>query len=292
MAFNLNVIQLQVDGILSADNNELTQLRRNRLIKAAVEMYSNDRPEQVTADVTGDGGKYYLISSVLTSFIEGFSRVLEIEYPAQAVTADHVPTMLDSEDWDDDYNNGTARYLFFPNHSPASTETVRVRHTAPYLWTVSAVTTAVNQVAHGLSLNDYVYLDPDDSTWKDAVEQRLATHRVTVVTDADNFTAGVLEVDLPPSDFFAVCNLAASLTCSAIATKYARTNDQTITADVVDNAGRSERFSTQARELMDLYKDQVGLTEESKAREYAAAEFVDVDPVPSWSGSYLYHRER
>ena len=295
MSFNLDVLRAQVDGILSADNDELSQLRRARQIKAAVEMYSNDRPESISTSVTGDGGKYYLISTVLTSFVEGFSRVTGIEYPAQAVTVDSVPQYLEPEDWDDDFNDGTNRYLLFVNTAPASTETAVVTFTAPYLWTKSSVTTAVNQSTHGFSVDDFVFNDQSSgsSVWTLAVDIRIATHQVTVVTDADNFTAAILEADLPPSDFFAVCNLAASYCADAIATGYARTSSSTITGDAVDSGGRSLRFKEMAADLMNLYKDQMGLLADENEQEYPAAEFVDTDPLPAWgAGNYIFHRDR
>ena len=84
MAISLTVFLAQVDGLLSADNDELSQLRRDRLIKAALERYSHDSPDEVTTDVTGDAGKYYALASSISSWVEGFSQVVSIQYPAEA----------------------------------------------------------------------------------------------------------------------------------------------------------------------------------------------------------------
>ena len=45
MAISLTVFRAQVDGLLSADDDELSQLRRERIIKAALERYSHDAPD-------------------------------------------------------------------------------------------------------------------------------------------------------------------------------------------------------------------------------------------------------
>jgi hypothetical protein len=112
------------------------------LIKAAVERYGRDRPEDVTEDEAGDDGKYYPVTG-LASWVEDFSSVLAIEYPAQAVTADHQPIYLESEDWVDDYWAGSIRYLFLPNHNPASSEVMRIKYTVPYVWSGSGAAESV-----------------------------------------------------------------------------------------------------------------------------------------------------
>lgn len=124
-AFALNITQLN-DDILPVQTQQQN-------VYAAVERYSQDRPHDVTTDVTGDGGRYYGITASLSSWVEGFSRVLAIEYPADAIADDDVPVYLTAEDWDDDYWAGGTRYLFLPNHSPAATETMRIRYTVPHV---------------------------------------------------------------------------------------------------------------------------------------------------------------
>jgi hypothetical protein len=92
----------------------------------------------VTVDVSGDGGNYYGIVAALTSWSEGFSQILAIEYPAPTVASDEAPVYLDPEDWDDDYWDGSTRYLYLPNHAPAAADAMRIRYTTPYTETAGS----------------------------------------------------------------------------------------------------------------------------------------------------------
>lgn len=128
-------------GYLSRDTVE-------KFVKAAVNRYGRDvpGPPQVD-DVTGDGGKYYVIPTELSSWSEGFSRIILIEYPAAAIAADETPYYLEDEDWRDNYwsdVSGTrTRHLFLPNHAPASTETMRISYSIPYTWSDSPEVVAI-----------------------------------------------------------------------------------------------------------------------------------------------------
>ena len=132
MSFATPTFLTQVDHILTADNDELSSLARSELILAAIERYSHDLPLEVTTDVSGDAGKYYGIDASLTSWSEGFSQIINIEYPAPIVASDEAPTYLEPDDWDDDYWASDVRYLYLPNHAPAAADTMRIRYTAPY----------------------------------------------------------------------------------------------------------------------------------------------------------------
>lgn len=138
MATSLTTFLAQVDILITADNDIIASASRQAIVKAAVERYSNDRPREIVDEVTGDGGKYYGLSSSLSSWSDGFSRVIQIEYPAATVASDEAPSYLEPSDWNDDFwadASGTStRYLYLPNHAPASTETMRIRYTAPYAW--------------------------------------------------------------------------------------------------------------------------------------------------------------
>lgn len=291
----LSTFRTQVDNLISADDTELAQIRREQQIKAAMQQYSKDRPEQETDDVTGDGGKYYVLSTSLSNWIEDFSRVISIEYPAQAISEDETPIYLDASDWDDNYfadASGTlTRYLFLPNHAPAATETMRITYTVPYTWSAGSSTTTVAQTGHGLSLNDIIYKNTSD-VWvsTDGGNDLLGTHKVTTLTDADNFTATELAVNIPAQDFFAICFLAACLVCKAIAAKYSRTSDSTINTDSVNHPTRAGEFRAQAKEFCRQYSEHLGLDEASEADKPASA-YADWDTAPGWplGRDFIFH---
>lgn len=135
MTITLDTFRATVDHIISADDNELDIIPRQDLIKAAVERYSHDLPDIATIELTGDGGRFYAITS-LTDWSEGFSQIVSFEYPAAVVASDEAVSYLDPEDWDDNYwaKSGSTyiRYLYLPNHAPAAADTMRIRYTVPY----------------------------------------------------------------------------------------------------------------------------------------------------------------
>lgn len=293
MAIPITVFLAQVDGLVEADNDIILQLTRYRLIKAAVEQYSADRPDTETDDVAGDGGKYYPVVTSLSEWEEEFSFIKTIEYPAIAIADDETPVYLEPEDWQEDYWQGDIRYLWLPHHTPAVTETMRILYTVPYGWSASlTVTTAVAQSSHGFSVNDYVYLLASDSTWYEADDAAIATHQVSAAADTDNFTAAALETGVPPANFFAICDLAACLVCQAMAAKFAKASESTIRADSVRHISKSQEYAKRATEYCAKYQRHMGLGEFADAVE-ASGTFVDWDTSPDWPAGrrYLTHNE-
>jgi len=292
---SLSTFRAQVDGLLSASNAELAQHIRDIQIKAAIHRYNGDNPLLQADDVTGDGGNYYVIPTVLSSWVEGASRILDIGYPAAVVASDDTPQYLGREDWQDDfwaYGSGTlTRHLYFPSHAPAATETFRVSYNVPYGWTAGTITVTVKQATHGLSLNDPIYYD--GTYWRSAETSynNLATHSATTITDANNFTATELRVDIPQQDFFAICYLAAGLICQALATKYSRTSDSTLSLDSVNHTPRAAEFAARAREYLALYNEHLGIGAESEDDIMAFGAFGDWDAEPTWPAGrrYLFH---
>ncbi len=67
------------------------------------------------------------------------------------------------------------------------------------------------------------------------------------------WTSSPLETTTPAQDFFAICHLAAGLCCQAIAAKYSKLGDSTITADVVSGPGLATNFAARAKEFFALY---------------------------------------
>lgn len=295
MGIALSVFKAQIDNIVypaqtGIDTSIMLALSRDRATKAAVESYSIDRPTEVATDVTGDGGKYYPIVTSLTSWVEGFSRVVDVQYPAAVVADDDTPVYVDREEWVDNYFAGGLRYLYLTNAAPAATEKMRITYTAPYLWTASAITTAVSEAGHGFVVGDYLYLET--STWIEATDSSIATHIVTAVADVDNYTRAELMAAIGLGDFFAICNLGAALVCEELAVKYSSTNDETILADSVNHVSRGQAFAARALELRKLYTTHMRIsTGDSGSEAKPTGMFVDMDSAPGWptGRTYIFH---
>lgn len=285
----------QLDGLIGGDNSELAQVDRYRAVRGAVERYSHDRPDKRIDDVTGAATRYYELATALTDWSEGFSRVLDIEYPAHDVEDDAQPQYLDGDDWRDDYWAADKRYLYLPNHAPAATETMRVTYSVPWTWTASTTTVSVTQAAHGFAVNDLVYLNV---TWKKATDTRLATHKVATVavgTPSGAFTAYELQCAVPAGDFFAVGYMAASIACQAMAAKYAKGSESNIGADSVSRVTNSGEFSRRAMEFRELYEHHLGMTSGAggESKPVGAGRFLNWETTPGWpygARRYVFHR--
>lgn len=290
MAFPLSVFDAQLNNLLEGDTDLLSLLARYRNITSAVEKYSGDRPDAVIAEVTGDAGKFYPIATNLTAWVEGLSRIQQIEYPMAVIASDELPQYLSDTDWQDDYwallSTVQTRYLFLPNHAPAATETMRITYTAPYAWSASGTDIDKAQTGHGFTVLDYVYLNGTDYVAADNIQ--IATHQVTTVTDADNIKTQILVADVPPADFFAVCHWAAGLCCQAMATKFAKSKDSTIGVDSATHSPKSTDFAARAQEFFALYNQHLGIGDEGAATLNAAGEFVDWNTSPEWPSSRTF----
>ena len=270
MSILITAFQTQLDLLLAADNALLGVQARLRNVRAALERFSLDRPNRQVDDVAGNGGRYYAIAAALTEWNEEFSRVISIQYPAPTLASNETPIYLAPEDWQDDYWAANVRYLYLPNHAPAATEKMRVEYTVPWAWTVSTTTITVTQTAHGFAVNDYIYHNGTSYVEGDVV---LATHQVTVFGSENQFTAKELQADTPGAAFYALCYLAAGICCQALAARFAKTSDSTISADATRSTSNSTEFANRAREFMKLYQQAIGPSEEKKAE--GAGNFVD-----------------
>lgn len=295
MAILITTILGQVDLLITADNDEYSQLSRQERVRDALDRYSRDLPDYYAQDVTGNATGYYKLSTSLTYWREGFSKIQSIEYPAATIASNEAPQYLTAGDWREDYLSSADYYLYLPNHSPAATEKMRITYSRPYLWEASTVVTSVSQATHGFVIGDYIYLD--GTTWVKATD-RTGTHIVLTVPTAGTFTAAALMVSIPDQHFFPFCQLAACLCCRAIAVKYSRTNDSTIGADSVNHPTRAQEFSNRANELCAMYRAGVGLpakdvaTGEEKQR--GASAYADLNANPEWRRGrrYLFHSNR
>lgn len=283
MGTPLTLYQTQLVYLLSNDATELSSAAQLEMVKSAMEQYSRDKADTRAEDVTGAGTRYYALATILDQWSERFSQVTQVEYPAASIASDETPVYLEPEDWDDNYwaeaSGVQTRYLRFPSHQPASTETMRITYTVPWAWSAATSTTAVAQVAHGLSVDDYIVLSGSD--WVATTDARGATAQVVTVVDVDNFTYGLLQSNAPVGDFYAICNLAACHSCRAIATKYASATDTTINADSTAHSSRSAEFAARAKDFCDAYLRHMGLLTEA-APSKSGSQFVQWPVGPDW----------
>lgn len=296
MTISLTLFLTQVQNVLpQMTTDEASNQNRYQQIKQAVLDYGRIKPDTIVVDLTGDGGRYYAINSTnFPGYSDTFSRIEWLQYPGAEVSADENPQYLSPDDWTEDYyDDSDVRYLFLPNHNPAATEFMRIAFTAPYQWTGTGSTTSVNQTGHGFSLNNYVYQN-SSSTWVTAGSNPvlMATHQVTTVADADNFTVKELVVGVPEMDFFSICNRAGCLLATEIAARYARTSDSTISSDSVNHPTRAQLFSSIAKQLCSKWEEAMGIGNEGNY--LPASEFVDWNIYPGWptGRDFLFHGRR
>ena len=98
-------------------------------VRRGMRRYSIDKPDEKVAAITGASTQYITVnSSNLPNFVEGFSKVINIEAIAPTIADDDAPHYLERDEWDF-YRDDTAYRIFLKNHSPDSSETIRVSYT-------------------------------------------------------------------------------------------------------------------------------------------------------------------
>jgi len=127
MAKTIPEIQQLVAGHVQDAAGKLSSDELKTAIEEAlVGRYSKDRPRRLLADLTGDGAQYDWDLSTVLEWQDGFSQVVEIEYPQ----GERVPALLEQDDWMI-YKSPTARFLRF-RFALASGRVARVQFTAPH----------------------------------------------------------------------------------------------------------------------------------------------------------------
>ena len=82
---------------------------------------------------------------------------------------------------------------------------------------------------------------------------------------------------VPDSDLDAVCHLAGSLALRALAARFAKTSEPTISADAINYRSKAQEYSQLAQRLLDLYREEIGLSPTSLAQ--------------GWGEKLLFHGE-
>ncbi len=116
-------------------------------VNAALRRYNRDRPRVLVEDITGDGGRYYLLSSSLTDWVRGFSTVLQVDYDVGTrITSDEDPELLEPIEWEIYLSATDTEYLYLVDYAPSASEDVRVWYTTPHDHSDSADTVYAEDV--------------------------------------------------------------------------------------------------------------------------------------------------
>lgn len=171
--------QLEVDQRLKELQNILDSAEKQSAISVALVEYSKDNPSTRSADVTGDAGFDYELSTTnFPSYEDGFSFFTVIEYPYSSTASE--PNSIEDEDWII-YQAGTTKYLRFITAKPAATETIRAHYTIPRVFDAAGDTT--------LPLSDYLALcDLSAAKALRAIASKfIATGDSTLTADSVNY---------------------------------------------------------------------------------------------------------
>lgn len=117
-----------VDDILQDKDAKLSTAQVNYFIQnSAVSQYSKHKPYIRTVDITAASTYDYSITTYLTSWIDGFSNVKNIEYPADVYQQ---PQIVPKEEWQI-YEKTTGKFIRFLTTTPNS-GTIRVWYSSPH----------------------------------------------------------------------------------------------------------------------------------------------------------------
>ncbi len=144
MAFNRQNVLTDVLATIGAfpqfsGDNEINDSQAHLAIRQAVNNYSKQFPRRNIQDVVGDGGKYYVLTTLLTRWEEDFSEIISIDYDSGTRVADDIaPRFLsmDDEDWAFVWRSVSSvdtQHLFLPHHSPTSSQTLTIWYTSRHV---------------------------------------------------------------------------------------------------------------------------------------------------------------
>ena len=125
---NYAQIKDKVDQTVKDTAAKLTPIERDNFIQEAVKAYSKHRPREVVKDITGAGTYDYSIGTNLASWIDDFSIIKSIEYPADQRT----PEYVDEDDYLI-YRKETDLFIRFLADSPTASQKIRVMYTALHI---------------------------------------------------------------------------------------------------------------------------------------------------------------
>lgn len=124
---NLADLADRVEALTQDRSGATTDADREDAVRAALRAYDRDAPRVVVEDIAGDGTTYDLAFAADTAYVNGFSQIASVEYPA----GQRPPAVLSRESWSI-YRTPSTWSLRLHGLTPGATETVRVTYTAPH----------------------------------------------------------------------------------------------------------------------------------------------------------------
>lgn len=125
---DLRELQSLVDDNMQESAGLIKPDGRSRAVVAAIDRMSKDKARIITYNITATGDyEYSLPTTVGSEWIENFSHIISVEYPAD----EQDPIYMDPNDYFI-YDNGTIQKLRFPNSEPSTGETIRIKFTTKW----------------------------------------------------------------------------------------------------------------------------------------------------------------
>ncbi len=125
---NYAQIKDKVDQTVKDTAGKLDPTERDNFIQEAVKIYSKHRPREVVKDIAGANAYDYSIGTNLASWIDDFSIIKSIEYPADQ----RDPQYIDEDDFII-YKKESDLFIRFLADTPQATEKIRVTYTALHI---------------------------------------------------------------------------------------------------------------------------------------------------------------
>jgi hypothetical protein len=199
-----DIMNLSDDNVLSVEGDW------ERFVFSAIRQHSKYFPEEVVADISGNGNYDY---DLPTRFVVGESSIKKIEYPQ----GDRVPTFIDEQSWMY-YTDTSSTKIRFLDYTPATGETARVTFITPlnpYSLNITiqardmlaylAASLAEDSIATFYSQSTSNFIPEDGRDYTEQAEQfRLSAkaHRAIYnehfgISDGTKPASGILDYDVP-----------------------------------------------------------------------------------------------
>jgi len=290
----------------------LDSMKLNVFVDEAVQRYSKDRPLELVAAITGDGGYDYDLPKYEAVAIEGLSQAAACvvtwaghglsggdqvrlsgitQADWTALNRVHTITWLSADTFSIPVNTSGFALAYDPGSDPGQVLALGKDWVDGFSVALGVEYPAGEQVPCMLDESAWMiyqgtagkklrFLTVSLGTGETAVLRYTAPHLVDSSTST-----------IPATDQDAVVNLAGALACYALARKHAQSVDSTIGADNVSQLSKSGEYAKRGKELEALYKNHMappakdgGLT--------AASVSGDWDTHAGWGSDRVTHPKR